>query len=470
MVNAVPHLTPLEQAWSDLRPGHRVSLDRTDQYDFRTGLFHSPAQYLYSPIASQSVSVSQDDLLNRLNDLVHPGLSDQDMPTRCPTMAQSDQRQTISEEVLHQLLRNSESSLVYGGIIDDLITLYKDDRALQILGMLSHPLLGNKRNRDFLRYAELSDLVSRCLSERLPFQLLLPAFPFKDQNPFRTGSAASHWDIGEAALLIRLHCLALGLNQLHAYDGECLIVSDGRAYSSMFGIRESEANEYLQGLRELRNSLNLQRTIHIIDLKSLIDKADRSFTIDLDGNRIIGLRKIFNTLEDRLEALSRSNELAASKLAGLGESMIWNIETRTYLERINAPTLWRAMNLRCKRLDRSTVELRDDLKSRSWRVGLRYAAFNMSLTLSGFWRVMFPDSIRSTVHAKPGQAAIPKLGRGDPWNAVGVIEDGGLGAEAVKTMPLWKLSSAQYKPVFLAGSHDPVAMVKRSVVSALVNR
>jgi pyoverdine/dityrosine biosynthesis protein Dit1 len=465
-----PYLTSQEEAWNNVPTGHRVCLNRTDRYDFGTGLFHSPSAYQSVPLAHQDFSATPDELQTKLNELVQPGLSDADMPVRCPSLDQPDHRDTISEEVLRQFLRNSENSLIYGGTIDELLAAYKDDRALQILGLLSHPLLGNRRNREYLSYPALSELVNTCLTERLPVQLLLPAFPFKDQNPFRTSSAASHWDIGEAALLTRLHCVALGLNQIHAFDGEILIVSDGRAYANIFGVRESEAAEYLQSLRELRNGLNMQRTVHIIDLKSLIDRVDKIFTLTWDSQRVVGLRKIQVHIEDQLEALSRTSEAASAKLAKLGESMIWNIETRSYLSRIATPTLWRAMNFNSTRLDRSAMEVRDELKSRSWRVGLKYAAFNISLTLSGFWKLMFPASIRATVHAKAGQAAIPKLGRGDPWNAIGVIEDSRLGPDAVRTMPLWKLRPSEYRPVYLAGSHYPVAMVKRSLVSELVNK
>ena len=470
MNQQAPHLTAVEHAWNDLPIGHRVGLKRVDRYDFETGLYYSPGIYDHLPLAPKVVTGSPTVLLKLLDQLVHPGVSDSDMPTKCPKIELPDRRNTISEEVLHQLLRNTESRLVYGGALEELVASYRDDRALQILGLLSHPLLGNRRNREFLSHEALSDLVSRCLRERLPFQLVLPAFPFKDQNPFRTSSPASHWDIGEASLLIRLHCLALGLNQLHSYDGECLIVSDGRAYAQTFGIRESEAIEYLQGLRELRNSLNLQRTVHFIDLRSIMEKVDRTFVLSWEGRRIVGLKNISVHVEGQLESLARSSDLAANKLAALGGSMAWNIGTRDYLIRINAPTLWRAMNPKRSRLDSLATEVRRELEDRSWRVGLKYAAFSITLTLSQFWSIMFPTSIRATVHAKAGQALIPKLGRGDPWNAVGVVDDGQLGPDSIRTLPLWKIAQSEYQPVFLAGGRSPLAMVRRGLVSDLANR
>jgi len=467
MTEVAPHLTPLEIAWTNVPPGHRVGLRRSDIYDFGMGLYHSPGVYEYRPIQPNIVTATTGMVIDRLENLVHPGITDVDMPTRCPSSHFGDQRSTISEAVFHQLLRNSESTLIFGGAIDELLAAFRDDRAMQILSLLSHTLIGNRRNKDYLSHKALADLVSTCLRERLPFQLVLPAFPFKDQNPFRTASPASHWDIGEVSLLIRLHCIALGLNQLHPFDGECLIVSDGRAYAQIFGVRDSEAMEYLEGLRGIRNGLNMNRTVHLVDLRSIMEKADRSFVMEWGGAKIVGLRSIIGHIESQLELVARSEESVSKELDTLAESMVWNMETRDYVSRVATATLWRAMNPRCIRLDAAASELRAELRARSWRVGLKYAAFSISLGLTGFWEVMFPTSIRATVHAKAGQAVIPKLGRGDPWNAVGIIDDSGLGPDAVKTLPLWKVARDLYRPVYLAGSASRVAMVRRGVQAGL---
>ena len=84
--------------------------------------------------------------------------------------------------------------------------------------------------------------------------------------------------------------------------------------------------------------------------------------------------------------------------------------------------------------------------------------------------MIFPRIIRATVHAKPGQAVIPKLGRGDPWNAVGVVDDDvSLGPDAVRTLPLWKVRRSEYEPVYLADSSEPIAYVRKAVVPRLVS-
>ena len=469
MTTPAPHLTALEHAWSKVPAGHRVSLKRTDNYDPLTGLYHSPPEYVHIPVDHHTFRITEDELVSRLFGLVHPGLSDDDMPIQCPTLQTRERRNTISEDVLRRLLRNSESSLVFGGTIDNLVEAYRDDRALQIQALLCHPLLGNRKNRDYVQHDDLSEVVSSCLHHRLPFQLVLPAFPFKDQNPFRTSSGPSHWDIGEAALLIRLHCIALGLNQLHPYDGECLILSDGIAYASIFGVRVAGAAEYLRGLRELRNTLNLQRTVHLIDLRFVMDKLDKSFTLDMTTGKISGLRRIIQYFEDQLEALGRSNDQVAGQLSTLGQSMVWNLDTRDYIVRSGARELWRAMNPKCGRLDQASMELRRELSNRGWRAGLRYSAFSIALAATKFWPRVFPNSIRATVHGKPSQALIPKLGRGDPWNAVGVIEHSELGPASIRTLPLWKLRHGDYYPVYFADSADPIAYVRKSLMADLAN-
>jgi hypothetical protein len=124
-----------------------------------------------------------------------------------------------------------------------------------------------------------------------------PAFPFKDQNPFRTSCNASHWDIG--GLIVRLHCIALGLDQLHPYDGECL------------------------------------RTVHFIDLRSVMEKVNRCFTISFSGKQIVGLWSIIQDLGERLDDLAKQDEQVAGTLSSLTGSMTWNIDQCIWRIRLN---------------------------------------------------------------------------------------------------------------------------------------
>ena len=465
--NRSTHLTSLELAWADAPAGHRVTPCRQDQYDQETGLYFAPTVHVTEEVPNQVNELSADGLVNRLSSLVHPGLTRADMPSRPPSGAFRDRRDTMPEEVFRQMLRNYEERLVFGGTLDEILSNFSGDRAAQIYEVFSHSLLGNRRNREGLDIEHLRSIVGTCLDRRLPLTMVVPAFPFKDQNPFRTNCSPSHYDLGEAALLIRLHCIALGLNQLHPYDGQCLIVCDGRAYASIFGIWEAGATEYLKGLREVRNSLNLQRTVHFVDQRSVMEKLDRCFSLRSDERVVTGLSSIVEDTEQRLEQLARSREEVSSKLSALSHSMVWNIETRSYLQRVAERDLWRAMNLDIARLDNDTAALRRELISSGWRAALRYAALNISLGACRFWSVAFPDTIRGTVHAKAGQVAIPQMGRGDPWNAVGVLTDLDLEPESVRTSPLWRLGRRDYRPVFLAGSAEPVAYVPHSVAAAL---
>jgi len=462
------HLTRVEQSWGSAPLGCRVALRRGDVYDRETGLFHSPAEYVYEEVGTHSFEVSDDSIASGIVRLVHPGLSDDDMPSQAPEIALDRKRLTISEDVIRQMLRTCEARLVFGGTVDDILAVYRDDRAEQIRALLSHPLVGNRKNRDSLSHDLVAHVVWDCLRQRLPFQLVLPAFPFKDQNPFRNPSSPSHWDIGEASLLIRLHCIALGLNQLHPFDGEWVVVSDGRSYAPIFGIRDSEAVEYLAGVRELRNSLNLQNTVHFLDLRSIMEKVDRCFNAKVGGATISGLRAIISLVEDRLEAISRSNNDVATALNALAMSMVWNLNTRDYLNRRGHRELWRAMNSKCRRLEPTAADLRRELLAAGWRAGLRYASLTLTLATAQFWSVTFPHSLRATVHAKEGQAVIPKLGRGDPWNAVGVFEDARLGPDSIRTLPLWKLRRSDYQAVYLTDSPDPIGFVRRKLVGQLV--
>jgi hypothetical protein len=295
---------------------------------------------------------------------------------------------------------------------------------------------------------------------------VLPAFPFKDQNPFRTASSAAHWDIGEIALLIRLHCIALALNQIHPYDAEWLVVSDGTVYAQMFELKTDQASEYLQGLREQRNALNLQATVHFIDLKRVIDRTEQCFVLELLGETHRGLNRILDAVSRCYNDLYSTDDDVKGLFDGLARSMVWNLNTRTDVQRSGMSGLWRAMNEQCTRLSAADRALREQLSERARSVAIAYASFNVALGLCEFWPAVFPFGLRATVHGKPGQVAIPKLGRGDPWNAVGVLAPGLLGPRSVRTRPLWALSN-DFRPIYLAGFSDPLGFAEKSQIEVL---
>ena len=104
---------------------------------------------------------------------------------------------------------------------------------------------------------------------------------------------------------MRLHCIALGLNQLHPYDGECL------------------------------------RTVHFIGLRSVMEKVDRCFTISFRGKQIVGLWSIIQDLGERLDDLAKQDKQVAGTLSLLTGSMIWNIYTRSIYSEWGPRELWR---------------------------------------------------------------------------------------------------------------------------------
>ena len=148
-----------------------------------------------------------------------------------------------SDVVIYQYLERCEAC-VYGGLIDSIVQDRTRTDAEKILALLSHHLLGNRDNKRYLSADVLSPVIENLRRSKLPLQFVLPSFPFKDQNPFRAAAKASHVDLGEIGLLIRLHTLALALDQVYPFGVEWIIVCDGHVYAPIFGIPPDAITAY----------------------------------------------------------------------------------------------------------------------------------------------------------------------------------------------------------------------------------
>ncbi|MBI5221003.1 MAG: L-tyrosine/L-tryptophan isonitrile synthase family protein [Candidatus Liptonbacteria bacterium] len=277
--------------------------------------------------------------------------------------------------------------------------------------------------------------------QHLPIQFILPAFPFKDQTPFRSCAPARHVDFGEIALLARLHIIALAIYQIYNFSAEWIIVSDSVAYAPLFGIEVSEARTYRERLRAYRHLLNMNRTVHILDLDDMTTRID-------------GFQDVYSHIVDKLKWM-RASGILADRFRVLARGMKWNINTRPYLEkgRCSWEHLW---NMLDQENPETSTAVAKEIDTLSQDAGLHYAAHNLTMKHLDLLRCCFPDAIRATVHPKPGQVAIPMLGETFPWNGTALLAHKRLGPEAVQTVPLYKILRAAHSiPVYLPGAEAP---------------
>lgn len=460
-------LTPYEQSWSTVPRVSKIIVRRKDEYDPHTGMFYAPTSCQVSALSMRSVSMTQEELKQSILTAVRPGYTDA-WPTRTPPRfnPRLNKAPAVGLEILRDLLRNIEAKTIFGGMLDHVIDAQHRNSADQILDILASNTLGNRKNRDFVDRRALYDVVSKCHDDRRPIQLILPAFPFKDQNPFRTGDLQpADWDIGEASLMIRLHCLALAINQVHSYDGEVIVLSDGAAYARMFGVSVDQATAYLEGMRELRNFLNLRRTVHFLDLDSLVKASGAAFVLEYEGKSARGISQIKELLEDRIYALARADEEVRTTLDRLTLDIVRNSNLRDE-EKADRGLLWRAIQDTPPRPPAERA-LRQQLWRRGFEAACAYLAYNQALSCVGWYGAMFPGSLRATTHGKVGQVAIPSTGRGAPWNAIGLLDDSALGPSSVRTCAAWDLRSDRHTYLMRPGHDRPWGAVDRNVLKVI---
>jgi pyoverdine/dityrosine biosynthesis protein Dit1 len=305
-------------------------------------------------------------------------------------------------------------------------------RAWRCFLILCHADVGELDNLLYVNFLDFGRVTHARFAAKTPLQFVLPSFPFKDQNPFRTASRADHIDFGEVALLIRLHSLALALAQIFPYGVKWLIVSDGLVYSDFLGIAKEEAIRYRERLREWRNRLNLQQTIHILDYSEAIEHAGE-FTVSLDGqdSSSVTFAQVFDRIRDiiKSEIARGTNSLLSEKFAVAVRGMMWNINLRNLHLKYGHEALWAALTGSAAPSELVAAEL----SRQATEAAISYHCFNLASKTLRLLETVFPQGIRATVHPKLGQIAIPRIGDEYPWNGVAYINDEVIGPKCVET-------------------------------------
>jgi pyoverdine/dityrosine biosynthesis protein Dit1 len=336
-------------------------------------------------------------------------------------------------EQLFDYLAQCEMDLVYGAALGAI----KEDPALEIpeavLKVVTHPQLGHKANATNLDPNQWMAHVRRQVDKRDRLLFVIPACPFKDQNPLRTLSGPAHPDAGEVAFLVNQHILSLALYQVHPFGADWVILADGVLYAEVFGVPTEEAARYREILRHLRTALNLQGTVSIIDLSELI----AHFAVAAGEDRIEGVKQ-------RVRALVRSpgqDPTVVETVRVLRRGMRKNLATRSLLERFDLSDVWTLLNVGDRESVPETLhEDWDTLEARAGRAAEEYAAVNLMLRWFDIVARCFPDSLRATVHPKPGQLAVRSNGSAYPWNATAVRTEARTPAELIRSEPLQGLA------------------------------
>ena len=279
--------------------------------------------------------------------------------------------------------------------------------------------LGHKKNRKHVSEDAFRSQIEPLLLEHKRLTFVFPAFPFKDQNPFRTECPPDQPDLAELALLVRLHTLSLALYQVHPHGADWVLVCDGNAYADIFGVSNRSAEQYRQAIVSWRNRLNLQGTVSIIDLTDLAARINGGPL----GEEPFGPFEQVQAAIMRaiIEVSSGGDESIVQALGVLRRGMTWNLNLRDYLNRLTPEELWQVAKSIPRDGEPAHVKrVRQEVQERSHNAAVRYAAFNLTLRHFDAFNSFLPYTVRATIHPKEGQLAVPSLGNVFPWNGVAV--------------------------------------------------
>ena len=331
-----------------------------------------------------------------------------------PHLRQPDKVEYMSDSVITRLLETFESDIVFGNL---LTPIYFDDSKSpweKVFELLCHPLVGNPKNTRFLSLETIMSKLESLNNLKLPLQIVIPAFPFKDQNPFRTNASADHVDLGEIVTLIKMHSLALSLFQAYPFGVEWIIVSDGNAYSDIFHIEQDLTMRYQSHLRAFRNRLNLQKSIQIIDMKEMTDRVE-------------GFHEIRSRINSTLWKLVNAHENRAfeEKIDTLARGMRWNLNTRKYLSAFSEEQLWLGLHitkLAEEQLENGVKKLSGLLREDGIRSAIDYLSYNLAMKWLDVLPNFFPHAFRATVHPKSNQIVLPQISDSYPWNGTALVQ------------------------------------------------
>lgn len=333
---------------------------------------------------------------------------------------------TVSDAIVYDLLVQSEAQIAFGERTETLLEKgNRTETAATIAAILREPVLGNRKNADSATEAEVFRGVAAAGASGGPLVFLLPGFPFKEQNPFRSDLPSSVPDLADIGMLIHLHSLALAMNQAFRHDVTWLIVSDGTVYEEMFGAPVGSGRAYLAALRDWRSRLNLAGSLHFIDLQEIVARYENECPTTGCPSFETTRRAIETVLRNSLERDESPHADRISKnLSELARGMLWNSGWPAQISRYGLETLWRVHVAACdpQKLSADCHPAAQELWPKAIDTAVKYAAFNLASRSVQLLQQFMPSAVRATSHPKAGQVAIPRDGGVAPWNGLGVYE------------------------------------------------
>jgi len=193
--------------------------------------------------------------------------------------------------------------------------------------------------------------------------------------------------------------LALALRQVCPFGCEVIVLSDGVLYAPHFDVPPDLAQRYIKRVRHFRNFLNLQRSVHLLDLEEAC-------------HLIPGFDDMVSDVTKRIEKLQNNTSIAPA-VQRLTVSMIGNLGWPEATKEQLA-SIWNLMHggSALHSFERDVIE-------RARKCAINYLGINVTISWLNIYKTVFPFATRCTVHPKRDQIAIPMC-EDLPWNGCGV--------------------------------------------------
>lgn len=426
---------PSESALQEAgRDGKAVRLGREDHYDFRAGLFYSPVVYQRDSLATASEACPErwtDGLTAFVRDeftrrVATPGDERPDI-----ALDDCDVLEIDFVDTARSIVEAYEVRYVYGNPrLADLADSVRGERpASRLHALLCTDEFGQRLNRAHVDQDAVATALARRMDERAGLHGVMPCLPFRDQNPFRTPNTPSTVTLAEALFLARLHAWKIAIYRILPGGGHMVCACDGTLYADALGVPIEGARQYMADLRLLRDKLDLGRSISFVDLREIAEAVAASRGADF--------WKSVDACEADLRTSWAKADISDDVLGSLVAGMRWNVRMGLLGDTLDRA--WAALEEDPQRLvaERGSVASADGRQIVD--ASLRYAAINLVLRHFSPLSYAFPDFMRFTMHAKPGQAAFARLGSVFPWNGTAVLDSLDANLHLARVEPLHRI-------------------------------
>lgn len=410
----------LERVWCCRPAGQSIARRRTTTYDDLGGVFYSPMEYFFEPISQETLSPATDEKIAEEFTAFVKG----EFGTVTSNLAFCKLPAIVNEvsessEFIEAYLSSCERDLVYSDYVRGISNAHGNNFAKSIESILSHPSIGHKSNGKNVDWHTLTRFLLGEVKNEQRLMFVLPSFPFKDQNYFRTHAARpDEPDLGELALLVRLHSLSIAFYQVHPFGADWVIASDGMLYSDIFGVTPEVSEHYFRRIKDWRTRLNLHGTVSVLDLKEMISHVASAYDDDRYSRDAAHIGNVIGNMS--VNGSKQFREAHSVLVRGMRQ----NLSNRNLITQFGDERAWRIVTAEVKD-DFCSDELsaRSELEARATIAANRYATENLLLRRYNIINQVWPTALRATVHPKPGQIAVPQLGSCFPWNGVAFVAD-----------------------------------------------